>query len=499
MFPSLLAARSRLARFVSNSFDPYWDNVSALLHFDGADGSTKFVDEAGNFWSTQSPTPAAISTAQSKFGAASVLTNNSSNGNLHCPYNARLNLASSDFTIEFWIYNTATTGNQQIFNKDGVFGSTYNSYAGDIDANRKFVFGVGSGNSVSYFQPMASTAVIPLNTWTYIAVTRSGTTVNIFINGALDSTFTITGTPIDGGKGLYIGSYASNSEVNDRFQGYIDEFRITKGVVRYTASFNPPSLPFTSWDPSRLFTAGVRGAYYDFNDLSTMFQDTAGTIPVTAVGQSVALVLDKSGNGQHISQATAGNRPVLQNDGYSYYLSYNSTYAQWLERDNTNNLYPGTQSLLGAVACSANADGTAYSRALAGPGSNRYTIGFASSRADSGAYQWPSSNLDAQTAAVTRSDKAVLSQTIDRQSGVNKIWYLSENAVVSGTSAVDIGNANMTNGYRFRVGAYGNSSDTSPQSMWNGSIYGVILVFQDTISYSDRDNLERWMRKTYGI
>ena len=44
----------------------------------------------------------------------------------------------------------------------------------------------------------------------------------------------------------------------------------------------------------KLFKNGEQGFFYDPNDLSTMFQDSSGTIPVTAVGQPVGLVLDKS-------------------------------------------------------------------------------------------------------------------------------------------------------------------------------------------------------------
>lgn len=44
----------------------------------------------------------------------------------------------------------------------------------------------------------------------------------------------------------------------------------------------------------KLFANGEQGFFYDPNDLSTMFQDTAGTVPVTGVGQPVGLVLDKS-------------------------------------------------------------------------------------------------------------------------------------------------------------------------------------------------------------
>ena len=51
------------------------------------------------------------------------------------------------------------------------------------------------------------------------------------------------------------------------------------------------TTPFT---PARLFTTGVAGAWYDPSDYSTLFQDSAGTTPVTAVEQPVGLMLDKS-------------------------------------------------------------------------------------------------------------------------------------------------------------------------------------------------------------
>ena len=49
-----------------------------------------------------------------------------------------------------------------------------------------------------------------------------------------------------------------------------------------------------TFTPAALFTTGVNGAWYDPSDFSTMFQDAAGTTPVTAVGQPVGLMLDKS-------------------------------------------------------------------------------------------------------------------------------------------------------------------------------------------------------------
>jgi len=51
---------------------------------------------------------------------------------------------------------------------------------------------------------------------------------------------------------------------------------------------------FKSWTPQKLFTAGEQGVWYDPSDLTTMFQDTFGSTPVTTAGQTVALMLDKS-------------------------------------------------------------------------------------------------------------------------------------------------------------------------------------------------------------
>jgi hypothetical protein len=48
------------------------------------------------------------------------------------------------------------------------------------------------------------------------------------------------------------------------------------------------------FSPLTLFAAGEQGYWLDPSDFSTMFQDAAGTTPVTAVGQSVRLMLDKS-------------------------------------------------------------------------------------------------------------------------------------------------------------------------------------------------------------
>jgi hypothetical protein len=76
----------------------------------------------------------------------------------------------------------------------------------------------------------------------------------------------------------------------------------------------------SAWTPTDLASLG---AWFDPSDLSTMFQDAAGTTPVTAAGQPVGLILDKSGNGYHASQATSTARPLFQIDGSGkHYLAF---------------------------------------------------------------------------------------------------------------------------------------------------------------------------------
>jgi len=71
--------------------------------------------------------------------------------------------------------------------------------------------------------------------------------------------------------------------------------------VASTASVNSQA-PFL-FSPADLFTGGELGAYYDISDISTLFQDQAGTIPVTASGQFVKHIKDLSGNGRHLTMS----------------------------------------------------------------------------------------------------------------------------------------------------------------------------------------------------
>ena len=88
----------------------------------------------------------------------------------------------------------------------------------------------------------------------------------------------------------------------DRIKRYLDYYQPSYGVMMLSAG---------QFSPSQLFAQGEIGAWYDPSDMTTLFQDAAGTTPVTAVEQPVGLIQDKSGNGNHASQSTSASRPVL--------------------------------------------------------------------------------------------------------------------------------------------------------------------------------------------
>ena len=99
--------------------------------------------------------------------------------------------------------------------------------------------------------------------------------------------------------------------------------------------------PTNIFTPAALFTTGVNGVWYDPSDFSAMFQDAAGTVPVTAVGQPVGRILDKSGRGNHAfnPSGNSANYPVLQQDGtYRYYLAFNGV-NQWLQTNSIDFTY----------------------------------------------------------------------------------------------------------------------------------------------------------------
>lgn len=83
------------------------------------------------------------------------------------------------------------------------------------------------------------------------------------------------------------------------------------------------------WTPASLFENGEQGVWLDESDLSTMFQDLAGTVPA-AVDSPVGKRLDKSGNGNHWAAPNTSARPILRLTGGLYSLEWDGVDDQQL-------------------------------------------------------------------------------------------------------------------------------------------------------------------------
>lgn len=105
--------------------------------------------------------------------------------------------------------------------------------------------------------------------------------------------------------------------------------------------------------PELILADGEIGGYYDPSDLSTLWQDSSGTIPVTTDGQAVARIDDKSGNGLHLTQGAVAERPLYKTNGTEHWLQFDGV-DDYL--DTTNNFGLQFTDGVSAVVAISNAD-----------------------------------------------------------------------------------------------------------------------------------------------
>lgn len=223
-------------RFAVGAADPYWANVVALLHLDGSNGSSTFTDQKGHLFSGSGT--ATLSTAQSKFGSASLLLDGATKY-IASASSADWEMGAGDFTIECFVRPAvAVTARMEIIDR-------WNSYGFGIsimDTGYLRAFCQGSAGGLVLCGPGATT--VTHNVWHHVAFVREGTMLRLFLDGISQGTATFTGSMDTITDTLDIG-YDNNGGIRF-FNGYIDEIRITKGVARYTADFTPPGAPFPS-------------------------------------------------------------------------------------------------------------------------------------------------------------------------------------------------------------------------------------------------------------
>jgi hypothetical protein len=205
--------------------------TKVLLHMDGTDASTTFTDESGKSWTRSGD--AQIDTAQSVFGGAAGLFD--TNDYIYTADHADFNIAALDFSFDFRL-RLITTGFQIICGQYGGAGN--NGWVIYKAADNNFVFQYttdGSSDKAKIFAWTPSTA-----TWYHVAITRNGANLRAFIDG------TQIGSTINVGTDSIFNS-TSNFVIGDSTNGtngWIDEFRYSLGIARWTANFTPPPLPY---------------------------------------------------------------------------------------------------------------------------------------------------------------------------------------------------------------------------------------------------------------
>lgn len=231
--------------------DPYFQDVTLLLTGDGTNGAQNntFLDSStNNFTITRNG-----NTTQGSFSPYGNLWSNylasSANNCLRFGTSTNLALGAGDFTVEFWLYLIAAAPSYTTYVDWRTNGNTPANIPILLDWNNngKMAFVVGTGSGFTTVLESAST--VPLNTWTHVALVRSGTSVTLYWNGASVATGTSSVN-----FGIETFSISNPQASNYNPNAYFSNFRIVKGTAVYTSAFTPSTTPLTAISGTSLLT-----------------------------------------------------------------------------------------------------------------------------------------------------------------------------------------------------------------------------------------------------
>ena len=198
------------------------NHTKSLLHFDGADGSTTFVDETGKIWTGNSY--AKIYTGYVKFGTASLYPGYG----ITTPSSSDFAFLTENFTIDFWAYFTPNYYTVGIYldktNTIGKHGIWYymNGNRCILHYNGSEIYNSGD-NAFS------------LSDWAHIALVGTGSAIKIYLNGVLFHSVTVNYNIPTNDAAIFGTNYNATCPV--------DEFRISN-FARWTTDFTPPATAY---------------------------------------------------------------------------------------------------------------------------------------------------------------------------------------------------------------------------------------------------------------
>jgi len=228
------------------------------------------------------------------------------------------------------------------------------------------------------------------------------------------------------------------------------------------------------WSPRSLFAAGEQGVWYDPSDLSTMFEDSAGTTSAVLDGP-VGKILDKSGRGNHATQATSTKRPILKQDANGkYYLLFDgvddalATAGINFSATDKMSVFAGVRKLSDAAqACVAAVGlngGTAGVNAELG-------LLLAPGAAAASTYWWRAGGSLIGSAANATGFASPNTAVLTAQSGISTdLQSIRINAATAVLGSGDLGTGNLGSGQIIYIGS--RSGTSLP---FNGHLYSLIV------------------------
>ena len=234
-----------------------------------------------------------ISTAQFKDGGSSILFNPTDGtvDYVSVASTSDFSFGSSDFTVDFWIYRNRTGTSEHLFDMRAS-STTEVAVSLLIDSSDKVNFLLNGSNVITGI----TTATI--STWHHVALSRSGSTTRLFVNGNLEGFVSDSNNYAN--KPVVVGSRYNGTF---GFYGYVDELRVSKGVSRFTSSFDPAASVTYNNDVYNVLYMKCRGS----NNTTSFADDSQGVAPLSdKTYLSVFGVASGSGTGARFNVLRVG-------------------------------------------------------------------------------------------------------------------------------------------------------------------------------------------------
>ena len=174
----------------------------------------------------------------------SIFFNGTTNGNLSVANDIDFRLRTGDFTIEWFQYQQALNLYPRVFSI-GSYPSQ--SIAQSIESGNNALYAWISGANL-----MTNTFSSNLGKWTHVAFCRQGTNFYCFVNGVQVGSTLTNSTDFNNTTDVVRIGNESAMSTDAAFNGYITNFRWTKGQALYTANFSVPTRPLTPGPNTKL-------------------------------------------------------------------------------------------------------------------------------------------------------------------------------------------------------------------------------------------------------